>query len=249
MANFKISQLDDAAALDPADLLELEQPGETAGTRSRKVPLGTLAGYIADSVGLPVPLSWGGGIKLDAFLGITSGARQSLQLVQNRLYYLLGRPIGPVRVSNPTCEVNTGQASAIARAGICEWNAAAGAPGALIVDWGTADCSSGGTKTFTNGTAYADLDPTKAYARMFVIGGAAVGATLYYQPFSPESVPIYVPGTSMMLTSIYDGGSNATQRTSGFNNPVSVTGTITAEASANAPGWRNFLICDVEPIP
>lgn len=41
----KISQLSDAAALTDADLAELEQPGETAGTRSRKVTLALLRAY------------------------------------------------------------------------------------------------------------------------------------------------------------------------------------------------------------
>lgn len=39
MANQKISDLTDAAALVDTDLAELEQPAETAGTRSRKVTL------------------------------------------------------------------------------------------------------------------------------------------------------------------------------------------------------------------
>lgn len=45
MANKKISQLTAAAALVAADLAELEQPGQTAGTRSRKVTLGELAAF------------------------------------------------------------------------------------------------------------------------------------------------------------------------------------------------------------
>ena len=42
MADVKISELTPAAALTAADLAELEQPGETAGTRSRKVTLAEL---------------------------------------------------------------------------------------------------------------------------------------------------------------------------------------------------------------
>lgn len=45
MADKKISDLDAAAALDGADLAEIEQPGETAGTRSRKVTLALLRAY------------------------------------------------------------------------------------------------------------------------------------------------------------------------------------------------------------
>lgn len=216
----------------------------------------TALGYVpADAAALaavhqsPTPLAWGGGFKLHPFLGSTSGARQSLQVVQNRLYHQLGRPIGRVRVSNPAVEVNTGQAGSIARAGICEWDAAGNAPGALLVDWGTADCSTSGTKTFSNGAAHADLDPSKAYSMAFVIGGAGTAATLYYQPFAPEAAPKFVLGTSMMILGIYDSGGNSTQRTSGFTNPVALVGSVTAEASANAPGQRNFFICDVMPTP
>lgn len=45
MANLKISDLDPAAALTDSDLAELEQPGEIAGTRSRKVALGDLRAH------------------------------------------------------------------------------------------------------------------------------------------------------------------------------------------------------------
>lgn len=41
----KISDLTDAATLTGADLAELEQPGETAGTRSRKVTLERLRAF------------------------------------------------------------------------------------------------------------------------------------------------------------------------------------------------------------
>lgn len=43
MADLKISDLAAAAALTDADLVELEQPGQAAGTRSRKGTLGDLA--------------------------------------------------------------------------------------------------------------------------------------------------------------------------------------------------------------
>lgn len=49
MANKKISQLTAAAALTDADLAELEQPGETAGTRSRKVTLALLRAFVLKS--------------------------------------------------------------------------------------------------------------------------------------------------------------------------------------------------------
>lgn len=49
MADLKISNLDPAAALADADLAELEQPGETAGTRSRKVALEVLRAYVLKS--------------------------------------------------------------------------------------------------------------------------------------------------------------------------------------------------------
>ncbi len=42
MADFKIAALPDPAALTDADLVELEQPGETAGTRTRKSTLANL---------------------------------------------------------------------------------------------------------------------------------------------------------------------------------------------------------------
>lgn len=47
MANKKISDLAAAAALTDADLAELEQPGQDAGTRSRKATLAGLRAYIA----------------------------------------------------------------------------------------------------------------------------------------------------------------------------------------------------------
>ncbi|KAA2285421.1 hypothetical protein [Arenimonas fontis] len=49
MPNVKISDLDDAAPLADADLAELEQPGEAAGTRSRKVALAILRAYALTS--------------------------------------------------------------------------------------------------------------------------------------------------------------------------------------------------------
>lgn len=49
MANKKISDYPDAAALTDADLAELEQPGEAAGTRSRKVTLAILRAYALKS--------------------------------------------------------------------------------------------------------------------------------------------------------------------------------------------------------
>lgn len=45
MADVKISDLTAAAALTDADLAELEQPGESAGTRSRKVTLALLRAF------------------------------------------------------------------------------------------------------------------------------------------------------------------------------------------------------------
>jgi hypothetical protein len=45
MADLKISDLDAAAPLTDADLAELEQPGESAGDRSRKVTLADLRLY------------------------------------------------------------------------------------------------------------------------------------------------------------------------------------------------------------
>lgn len=47
MADIKISGLAAAAALTAADLAELEQPGETAGARSRKVTLAELRAYFS----------------------------------------------------------------------------------------------------------------------------------------------------------------------------------------------------------
>ena len=47
MADIKISGLAAAAALTAADLAELEQPGETAGTRSRKVTLAELRAHFS----------------------------------------------------------------------------------------------------------------------------------------------------------------------------------------------------------
>lgn len=51
MADIKISGLLAAAALTDADLAELEQPGEAAGTRSRKVTLADLKAYFLAGVG------------------------------------------------------------------------------------------------------------------------------------------------------------------------------------------------------
>lgn len=45
MTDVKISDLPAAAVLTDADLAELEQPGEVAGTRSRKATLATLRAY------------------------------------------------------------------------------------------------------------------------------------------------------------------------------------------------------------
>lgn len=45
MANKKISDLAAAAALTDADLAELEQPGQAAGTRSRKITMALLRAY------------------------------------------------------------------------------------------------------------------------------------------------------------------------------------------------------------
>jgi hypothetical protein len=45
MADLKISDLTAAAALTGDDLAEIEQPGESAGTRSRKVTLALLRAY------------------------------------------------------------------------------------------------------------------------------------------------------------------------------------------------------------
>lgn len=50
MADNKISDLADAAALTDADLAELEQPGEAAGTRSRKITLALLRAYALKSL-------------------------------------------------------------------------------------------------------------------------------------------------------------------------------------------------------
>lgn len=49
MPNVKISDLAAAAALTDADLVEIEQPGETAGTRSRKVTLALLRAHALTS--------------------------------------------------------------------------------------------------------------------------------------------------------------------------------------------------------
>lgn len=49
MADKKISDLTAAGALTDADLAELEQPGETAGTRSRKVTLALLRAHALTS--------------------------------------------------------------------------------------------------------------------------------------------------------------------------------------------------------
>lgn len=196
---------------------------------------------------LPPVLDWGGNLSLSAFLGTTSGARQGVAPTNDRLYYLLGRPIGRVRVSNPTIEVVSGSAGTMARAGICEWDPVNEQPGALVVDWGTADTSSGGTKTFTNGAAFADLNPDKPYAKMF-IGGGGTAAQIYYQPFSPMCVPIFAPGASQMVLSLYDSAESA-QRTGGFNSPPSAAAALSVETSANAPGWRNWFQVQVEAIP
>lgn len=73
MANKKISDLDAAGTLTDADLAELEQPGEAAGTRSRKVTLALLRAFALRS---PENAQTGASYTLvltDAFKLVTMG--------------------------------------------------------------------------------------------------------------------------------------------------------------------------------
>lgn len=196
------------------------------------------------------PLTWGGSgtLRLSPFLGSTTGARISLAPTNDRLHYLIGRPIGRVRVSNPSVEIVTANASTMCRVGLCEWDAANGQAGALLVDWGTANTTSTGTiGGFSNGSATVDLDPNKAYAIMFIAGGGTA-SSFYYPPFAPSSVPLFVQGVTPMIISIYDSA-EGTQRTAGFNNPPSLFAALTVETAASATGWRNFVMLEVIPTP
>ena len=194
-----------------------------------------------------VVFAWGGGLKAHPFSGITSGVRVTLAPTNDRNWYLIGIPTGYVRVTAPSVEVNVGQAGANCRVGICEWNAAAGQPGPMVADWGTANCSSPGTKTFSNGAATADLNPAKAYAIIFNSGGGTA-PTYYYQPFSPSGSGIFVAGTSMMVIAVFDAGESL-QRINGFNSPPSVAAALSVETTSNAAGWRNFVLFNVSPTP
>ena len=84
MANKKISDLSAAAALTDADLGVVEQPGETAGTRSRKITLAGLAAYFlakndAPSDGNAYGRKNGGWVTVTGGGGGGSGAPWSLQ--------------------------------------------------------------------------------------------------------------------------------------------------------------------------
>lgn len=85
MADKKISDLTAAAALTDADLAELEQPGETAGTRSRKITLELLRAYALRS---PENAQTGTSYTLvmaDAFKLVTmaNGAANTLTVPKN----------------------------------------------------------------------------------------------------------------------------------------------------------------------
>lgn len=68
MANKKISDYAAAAALTAADLAELEQPGEAAGTRSRKVTLATLAAFLRKDAVTALSIA-SGVVNIDCSLG------------------------------------------------------------------------------------------------------------------------------------------------------------------------------------
>ena len=57
MADYKISDLSANGTLTDADLLELEQPGETAGTRSRKATLAGLRDYILSAMSVALAIA------------------------------------------------------------------------------------------------------------------------------------------------------------------------------------------------
>lgn len=69
MANQKISDLTAAAALTASDLLELEQPGEAAGTRSRKATLTELALFAERNRATATALATSGSVATDCALG------------------------------------------------------------------------------------------------------------------------------------------------------------------------------------
>lgn len=69
MADVKIPDLSPAAALTDADLFELYQPGETAGTRSRKLTLALLAAFMRRRAVNALTIS-SGTVTIDCSLGV-----------------------------------------------------------------------------------------------------------------------------------------------------------------------------------
>ena len=70
MADLRISDLPAAAALADADLAELEQPGETSGTRSRKITLALLGSYMRKRSVTALSIA-SGTVTVDCSLGDT----------------------------------------------------------------------------------------------------------------------------------------------------------------------------------
>lgn len=69
MADLKISDLTAAAALTASDLVELEQLGEAAGTRSRKVALSALKSFFTIDRSTVNALATSGSVAIDYALG------------------------------------------------------------------------------------------------------------------------------------------------------------------------------------
>ncbi len=198
----------------------------------------------------PLPASGPATVYGHPFLGNLMGTRVLLTAVNSRIYYAIGYVAEPTRVADPRVNVQTGQAGATARAGICVWDPVAGAPGALLMDWGTADCGTSGFKTFSNGAAYVDLVPGQCYAIIFVSGGGAA-VPFYYQSLSPVGVRALVEGVTVSnIVSFWSSTNGAAQHAGGFNDPPNVLADMNIEASVNQTGWRTLVYFGiVEPSP
>lgn len=89
MADMKISDLTAAAALTSSDLAELEQPGESAGTRSRKITLALLHAFFRKRVVTALSIA-SGTVTVDCSLGEKFTLTLSANVTTLTLSNLLG---------------------------------------------------------------------------------------------------------------------------------------------------------------